>query len=241
MRIVVVGDVGARHVGDDALFEVAVARLRARWPTAEIVAMSCHPEATATQFRATAWVLPCHDRADEPGAVFCFQRALDTAAEGVAGAWLPEIGDLHEAAAAIRSADALLIAGGGNINAQWPQLAYGRAAAIAIAHAQGIPVALTSQTIGPRLTTLQRIVLPDVLRWATVIGVREPSSAALLAELGIPADRLSHQPDDAIALAPRPVSGSPFSRGRPSFWRPWEATWMRSFRSAFSCWSSSGS
>ena len=44
MRIVLIGDVGSRHAGDDAMFEVARRRLRARWPSAEIVAMSCEPE-----------------------------------------------------------------------------------------------------------------------------------------------------------------------------------------------------
>ncbi len=215
MRIVVIGDVGSRHVGDDAMFEVALARLRARWPEAEIIAMSCSPEATAAQFGTAAFMLPCHDRLDEPDALFGFQRALDAAADGAAGAWLREIDDLHDAAAAIRNADAVVIAGGGNINAQWPTHAYGRAAAVAIAHAQGIPTALTSQTIGPQLTTTQRIILRDILGRAEIIGVREPSSAALLAELGIPDGRLSHQPDDAIAITPRPVSRSPFGRGSP--------------------------
>jgi len=215
MRIVVVGDVGYRHVGDDAMFEVALARLRARWPEAEVIAMSCHPETTAAQFGTAALMLPCHDRPDEPEALFCFQRALDVAADGAAGAWLREIDDLHDAAAAIRSADALVIAGGGNINARWPNLAYGRATAVAIAHAQGVPVALTSQTIGPQLATTQRIILRDILGRAEIIGVRESSSAALLTGLGIPDDRLSHQPDDAIAITPRPVSRSPFGRGSP--------------------------
>ncbi|MEX2223192.1 MAG: polysaccharide pyruvyl transferase family protein [Candidatus Rokuibacteriota bacterium] len=215
MRIVVIGDVGSRHVGDDAMFEVALARLRARWPEAEIIAMSCDPEATAAQFGTASVTLPGHDRPDEPGALFCFQRALDVAADGAAGAWLREIDDLHDAAAAIRSADALVIAGGGNVNARWPNLAYGRAAALAIAHAHGVPATLTSQTFGPQLTTTQRIVLGDVLGRAEIIGVREPSSAALLAELGILDGRLSHQPDDALAIAPRPVPRWRFGPGRP--------------------------
>lgn len=197
------------------MFEVALARLRARWPEAEIIAMSCDPEATAARFRTTTFTLPCHDRLDEPDALFCFQRALDVAADGAAGSWLREIDDLHDAAAAIRNAHALVIAGGGNINARWPNQAYGRAAALAIAHAHGVPAALTSQTFGPQLTPTQRIILRDVLGRAEIIGVREPSSAALLAELGISDGRLSHQPDDALAIAPRPVSRSPFGRGRP--------------------------
>jgi polysaccharide pyruvyl transferase WcaK-like protein len=213
MRIVVIGDVGSRHVGDDAMFEVTLARLRARWPEAEIVAMSFSPEATAAQFGTPALMLPCHDRRDEASAVFCFQRALDAAADGGTGAWLREIDDLHDAAAAIRNADALVIAGGGNINARWPHHTYGRATALAIAHAQGIPATLTSQTIGPQLTTMQSNILRDVLGRAAIIGVREPFSAALLAELGISDDRLSHQPDDAIAIAPQRVSRWPFGRG----------------------------
>jgi polysaccharide pyruvyl transferase WcaK-like protein len=212
MRIVVVGDVGGRHVGDDAMFEVALARLRARWPQAEIVALSGSPEAAAARFQIPAFMLPCHDRPDESDALFSFQRALDVAADGAAGAWLREIDALHDAAAVIRNADALVIAGGGNINARWPNLAYGRAAAIAIAHAHGIPVALTSQTIGPQLTTTQRHLMRDILGRAELIGVRDPSSAALLAELGIPADRLSHQPDDALTITPRPVARSPLGR-----------------------------
>jgi polysaccharide pyruvyl transferase WcaK-like protein len=214
MRIVVIGDVGVRHVGDDAMFEVALARLRARWPDAEIVALSRSPAATTAQFRLPAFMQPCHDSSDESSALLDFQRALDVAADGAAGAWLPEIDDLHDTAAAIRNADALVVAGGGNMNGRWSNLTYGRAAALAIAQAHGIPAALTSQTIGPELTTIQRVILRDVLDRAAIVGVREPFSATLLTELGVSSDRLSHQPDDAVATPPRRVARWPFGRDR---------------------------
>src|SRR5262245_3212312 len=215
MRLVVLGDVGFRHVGDEAMFEVALARLRARWPEAEITAMSCAPAATAAQFGTAAVLQPCHARTDEAGALFSFQRALDAAAAGAAGAWLREIDDLHASVAAIRNADAVVIAGGGNMHARWPHLLYGRAAALAIAQAQGIPTALTSQTIGPALTPTQRSILRDVLGRAVITGVREPFTATLLAELGISKDCVSRQPDDALALTPRPASRWLSSGGRP--------------------------
>ena len=119
MRIVLIGDVGYRYVGDDALFAAALARLRARWPEAAITAMSGYPDETRAQFGIPAVALPCHAGGDEARALFGFQLALDVAAEGAAGAWLPEIDTLHAAIAAIRRADAVVVAGGGNIHAHW--------------------------------------------------------------------------------------------------------------------------
>ena len=101
------------------------------------------------------------------------------------------------------------------MHARWPNLFYGRAAALAIAQAQRIPTALTSQTIGPALTLTQRSILRDVLGRAAITGVREPFTATLLAELGISKDCVSRQPDDALALTPRRASRWPFSGGRP--------------------------
>ena len=196
------------------MFQVALTRLRARWPDVELVVLSSLPQAAAAQFGVAALPLPCFDRVDEAGALFSFQRALDVSADGPASAWLGELDALHDAVAAIRNADALLIAGGGNINAQWPHLVYGRAAALAVAQMHGIPTALTSQTIGPRLTTIQKGILRDLLARVAVIGVRERTSAALLGDLGIADSRLSHQPDDALALTPRPYSKWPVRHGR---------------------------
>lgn len=210
-----IGDVGYRHVGDDALFGAALGRLRACWPAAEITAMSCYPDETAALFGIPAVALPCHDGGDEARALFGFQLALDVAAEGAAGAWLPEIDTLHAAVAAIRRADAVVVAGGGNIHAHWPHHVYGRAAALAIAQAQGIPTALSGQTIGPELSALQRRIIAEPLRRAAVIGVREEVSGGLLRELGVEAARISDQPDDALADAARAAPlGPPGTAGR---------------------------
>jgi polysaccharide pyruvyl transferase WcaK-like protein len=106
---------------------------------------------------------------------------------------------------AISSADALLISGGGNICATWPDRIAERTTLIDLARSFGRPVAIVGQTLGPVFTAAQRTELASVLPWAGLVGVRDESSAAVAASLGVRRSRIHMQLDDAFLLEPEPV------------------------------------
>jgi polysaccharide pyruvyl transferase WcaK-like protein len=106
--------------------------------------------------------------------------------------------------AAVARADALLVAGGGNLSSSWPELVAQRVRALRAAAARGIPAALGGQTLGPALNGEQREAVASALAGAALVGVRERPSAALAAELGVPADRIVPQVDDAFLLHGEP-------------------------------------
>ena len=81
--------------------------------------------------------------------------------------------------AAMRTCDALLIAGGGNMNSLYGWLLYERAAVAGIARALELPVAIAGQTFGPVLFGRDRDVAADLIAAASFVGARESYSLAL--------------------------------------------------------------
>lgn len=81
--------------------------------------------------------------------------------------------------AAMRSCDALLIAGGGNMNSLYGWLLYERAAVAGIARALELPVVIAGQTLGPVLYGRDREVASELLARASLVGARESSSLTL--------------------------------------------------------------
>ncbi|MFL6195453.1 MAG: phytanoyl-CoA dioxygenase family protein [Thermoanaerobaculia bacterium] len=106
-------------------------------------------------------------------------------------------------AAALDGAAGLLVSGGGNLSSPWPGLLAQRLLWMREAQRRGLPVATGGQTIGPELTPPERSALAEALAGAAHVGVRELPSAALALQMGVPADRLSYQADDAFFLAGR--------------------------------------
>jgi len=102
----------------------------------------------------------------------------------------------------IRSVDALLIAGGGNMNSTYGWLLYERAAIAHIARALGKQVVISGQTLGPALSTPDRAVLRELLADAELVGLREEASFALAQELCPRHSGLRRSLDDATVLPP---------------------------------------
>ncbi len=115
------------------------------------------------------------------------------------------------AAAVLEGADGLFLSGGGNLSSSWPELLHQRIWWINEARRRGLPVVTGGQTIGPELNPMDRSALAKALAGVDLLGARELPSAALALEMGLPADRLSYQPDDAFFLAGHP----PADRGCP--------------------------
>jgi polysaccharide pyruvyl transferase WcaK-like protein len=104
----------------------------------------------------------------------------------------------HAVATAVREADLLVIAGGGNMTSIWPSHIFERATLVALAAAAGVPVAVSGQTLGPDLTAQDAALLSGLLESAALVSVREADSRALAHALGTTA---RHGADDASFLA----------------------------------------
>lgn len=115
------------------------------------------------------------------------------------------------AAANLEGADGLFLSGGGNLSSSWPELLHQRLRWIGEARRRGLPVVTGGQTIGPELNSADRSALAGTLAGVDLLGVRELPSAALALRMGVPADRLAYQPDDAFFLAGSP----PAAQGLP--------------------------
>ena len=203
-RIVAIGDVGLVddmvHLGDEAMFEQLVTMLRRRGID-DIVGISSNPSETAARYGISA--------VDRIGFAFTGAdvraRMIDRKARVLRAA----DGDLAALGAddtawgaidAIRSSDAVAIAGGGNIASNWPLHIFERAAIGELAALFEKPLVITGQTIGPELTAADSPLVTTLLSSARLVGLREGASLALVTKLGVPAALLTHTVDDASFL-----------------------------------------
>jgi polysaccharide pyruvyl transferase WcaK-like protein len=124
-----------------------------------------------------------------------------------------ETGSLN-AATVLERTDGLFLSGGGNLSSSWPELLHQRIWWLGEARRRGLPVVTGGQTIGPELNPTDRSALAETLAGVDLLGVRELPSAALALQMGVPADRLSYQPDDAFFLAGHPPTAEE-GRGCP--------------------------
>lgn len=207
MRVLLLADVGLQdgllHVGDEAMFEVAVGELRARG--AQLDALSTTPDETRARYGldacearidfSAARVPRLDDREDR------LDRILRTA-QGSTGllTWDDPAWAVIQA---VSHADAVLIAGGGNLNSQWPEHVYERAALGALAALFSKPLVVTGQTLGPELTGRDGELVSELLKSARLVGTREARSLRVASELG--ATRAALTLDDAVFLADPPT------------------------------------
>jgi polysaccharide pyruvyl transferase WcaK-like protein len=131
---------------------------------------------------------------------------------GDPAAWSGWLGE--EICAALRNCAGLVISGGGNISASWPEHVLERVALIELAHTAGIPSVMTGQTLGPAVTPDQRQLLEGTLPKLKWIGVRDEGSAALARDLGVPPEAIHQQLDDAFLLEPVAPAGESMARFR---------------------------
>jgi polysaccharide pyruvyl transferase WcaK-like protein len=217
MRLLVIADVGGaetRHIGDEAMLEANLDAFRRLIPEVAFTVVSRDPAWAAARYGVNA-VAP-----------FGFPRDLSAGAER--GALLERL--LADAACqargntttdatsdAVARADGLVVSGGGNLSASWPDLLYERAALLHLARNFGKPAVVLGQTIGPRLESDERRLLAETLPSARFVGLRELPSAALALELGVSPERIWYQSDDALFLEGNPESVPIFSRaGEPT-------------------------
>ncbi len=199
MRIIAIGDIGVVddmvHIGDEAMFGALVNALRARGAT-DIVGLSSHPAESAERYGIRA-LEPIGFGADRVENEARMHAALGPAPDSRAAAVID----------AVREADGVVIAGGGNMTSLWPQHIYERATLGAIATAVGTPLVITGQTIGPELIDADAALVARLLDSARLVGLREPSSRALVDRLGISATAELTIDDASYLVDERPVAG----------------------------------
>ena len=204
-EFLLIGDIGddVYHVGDEAMFETALAEITSRCD-ARITAIASNPATVIDRYGVKAVPHLGFDRrvgsAYDTNRERRMQEILDgTANDPAAVSWR----------SAIAATDGVLVCGGGNLSTSWPHLLYERLALLALAAQAGVPTVLVGQTIGPSLTGRPAARLADALPAAAFVGVRDIPTARLVRQLSS-ATRVLHQEDDAAQLPSAPLpSGLP--------------------------------
>lgn len=196
-RVVVIGDVswrGRYHLGDEAMTEAAIQQLQARG--CEVTLVAGDPQLSAEFYGVDT--VPVFGFAKCRSAEARELRAR-TIMETVSGTTPANSADA-QTVAAVRSADAVVIAGGGNMNSSGVHHIYERLLLKRIAEAAGVPLYISSQTVGPHLLPADRELVREIASYATVFGARERATTALLRELCGEAGTIVQTLDDAILL-----------------------------------------
>jgi polysaccharide pyruvyl transferase WcaK-like protein len=196
LRLLLIGDVGGddrRHIGDEAMLEENVASIRRLLPEVAFTVVSRDPAWVTARYGvdAVATVGFPGDPSAGTQRRAMLDRLLAAARNGRRG---------DATVDAMRGAGGLVVSGGGNLSSTWPDLLYERVALIRLARIFGTPAVVLGQTLGPSLADDERRLLAEALGFARFVGLRELPSAALARELGVPAERLWYQGDDALRI-----------------------------------------
>ena len=181
MRVAILGDIGQRvyHVGDDAMTHAAVDELAVRGIT-NVVLLSRNVTDTARRFGVEA-----APTIEFPWLYADYQQYFKDIRSLLAGEpdGLAADDQVHQLIETISGCDAVLIAGGGNMNSVYGWLLYERAAVVEIARHLGKTVVIAGQTVGPLLYEADRDVAARMLSHANLVGAREASTLKLAREL----------------------------------------------------------
>jgi polysaccharide pyruvyl transferase WcaK-like protein len=195
LRLLVIADVGTertRHIGDEAMLEANLDAFRRLIPSVDFTIVSRDAAWAAARYGVESFApfgFPEGESAVD-ARVALLDRLLTAAAVGAPSG--------HATIDAVARVDAVVVSGGGCLSATWPHLLYERAALLQIARVFGKPAVVLGQTLGPRLRDDEERLLAEVLSSARFVGLRELPSLALAFALGVPADRLWYQGDDAL-------------------------------------------
>jgi polysaccharide pyruvyl transferase WcaK-like protein len=203
------------NLGDVAMLQGCVARLRQQWPTAEILVIAHAPDRLRRYCPDTTAILPTF--ADLRG-LKIFPRKARYASEQL---WKIAGPPLHgrlgrgeprdavpetwprTAIQAVHWADAVVASGGGYLTDTWWWHAAGVLSVLALAQSLGKPTAMFGQGFGPlrgrALCTMASWVLPRL----TALGLREEITGLGLAlSCGVGPDVITITGDEAIEVIP---------------------------------------
>ncbi|RAJ59047.1 polysaccharide pyruvyl transferase WcaK-like protein [Streptomyces sp. Amel2xB2] len=204
MRVLLIGDIGWRdlyHLGDEAMTEVALDSLQARGVT-DVTLVGGHPDCASARYGVPSIArIGFRGTPDRSHNAARYEAVVDAARSG--RRTLPDDDPAIAVIEAVRTSDAVLVAGGGNLNSFFPQHIFERASLAAVAAVLGKPFALTSQTIGPLIRRQDEPYLRSLLGPAVGIGARERHTLASAHAFGAGEGRAASTMDDAFGLLPR--------------------------------------
>ncbi len=201
-KVVVIGDIGWKHqyhLGDEAMTEAALQLLHARGIT-DITLIAGKPEVATAMYGLPAvprfgFHTPWSRRRHEETLL-----GVSTLLE----AFVPTDGPPQNVIEAVAQADAVVIAGGGNMNSRYIHHLYERVALTRVAKHFGKPLFVTSQTVGPALREPDAAFVREIMDYARCFGAREGFTHELLRQHGGDPERVRLTMDDAVLLTPRP-------------------------------------
>jgi polysaccharide pyruvyl transferase WcaK-like protein len=204
------------NIGDVAMLQSCVTRLRGQWPAAEIMVIATAPERLAVYCPGTVAV----------GRTFADRRsfrlvprkarlALEQAWK-IAGPYLarqhgrPSPGRPRTAVQAVRAADLVVASGGGYVTDTWWWHASGVLSLLSLAQRLGKPTAMFGQGVGPMKRRLLRAQSRAVLPRLVLLGLREDHTGRPLASsLGVAPATLALTGDDALEQGSHPGTAVP--------------------------------
>jgi polysaccharide pyruvyl transferase WcaK-like protein len=215
------------NMGGVAMMQVALGRVHARWPGADIAVLTDEPALLARHFpyvRPVAHGGLKHLLADHfllggiegllPTPVTTRLLRWQQGLRASHPAWLHmatlmrmRLGrenqrEFREFLHALRGADVIIVSGAGGINDDFAGYVREVATLLEAAVVQGSPTAMFGQGVGPLNDALLRARLARTLPRVNLIALRESRiGPAILADLGVPADRVVQTGDDAVGLA----------------------------------------
>jgi len=227
MRILVdQGGYSEKNMGDTAMLQVTLARLRRRWPDASIRVLTNAPERLRGTFPTiaplpadgqTVWSydLPAPLYGRLPSAIASRLARADWALRHrlPSARWLVlllaarlarpvEAEHLAAYRRVVRSTDLVVASGGGYITDRFPHRANGTLALMDLACVYGKPTAMFGQGFGPLDDPFLRAKAQAVLPGIDYIALREQREGKpLLERLGVAPSRMTTTGDDAIELA----------------------------------------
>jgi polysaccharide pyruvyl transferase WcaK-like protein len=211
------------NLGDAAMLQACVTRLRRLWPDAEIMVICHAPEQLAACCPGAIAIgrtfadlpvsrlLPRRPR-------LAAEQAWKMAAPYLCGHAGPGTGRRsgpRTAIEAVRAADLVVASGGGYLTDTWWWHAAGVLSLLALAQRLGKPTAMLGQGIGPISRPDLRAQARRVLPGLAVLALREEQAGRDLAlSLGAPPDAVVVTGDDALELVPG-APGAPGAREAP--------------------------
>ena len=171
LNVVVIGDIGwphLYHVGDEAMTEAALAELKRRG-VVDITLIAADPD-VAKYLHGTHAVPRFHFklRWPRPWQDSHLRKVLAPLRSYTRGP-----GPALTVYDAVHDADAVIIAGGGNLTSTYVHQLYERLALVRVAKHFNKPVYATSQTIGSTFRPADVPVIAEILQSVEVFGARE--------------------------------------------------------------------
>jgi polysaccharide pyruvyl transferase WcaK-like protein len=192
------------NMGDVAMLQACVTRLKQQWPEAEIMVIAHEsadlanycPNAIAIEWTSEQSFVRLLRERYEP-----VWRSAVPYSSGRFGGGRIRVPLQPQTAQAVRAADLVVAAGGGYVTDTWRSHATGVLSVLSLAQRLGKPTAMFGQGIGPIRQRGLRMQARAVLPRLAVLGLREGSMGLDLAvSLGAPPRAVTVTGDDALEL-----------------------------------------